>query len=371
MSFDSNLDSAGSPQLSSEPVFWLALPLAAVALAALPVFGSFTGMYWVSVGGVGLLAAAAAWRLRGLLLANASAPHREATARTAYKPQDIAALLYEVLPAWQHHVDIVKEQTEGAVMQLTTSFSQVLDRFDHTGIVAGSGPAATPGESIDPLVLCQRELQPVVSSLTDVIGGKDVMLSNIRSLARETHELQEMAAAVRSIAAQTNLLAINAAIEAARAGESGRGFAVVAAEVRKLSQRSAETGVRIGERVSQIAAIMHATMTAAELSTISDKHVVTMAGTIVEDVLQHIQKMATSAESMRRNGKIIRAEIEKLLIAMQFQDRVSQVLTIVRADMDRLQTSLEQGDEVALPTPEEWMQSFSQTYAMTEQNHRY
>jgi methyl-accepting chemotaxis protein len=287
-----------------------------------------------------------------------------------YSADHLAQLLGEVLPAWQHHVDIVKNQTETAVVQLTTSFSQVLDRFDHTGIVASQGPDANANQSIGLLSLCERELQPVVASLTDVIEGKDVMLADIRNLAAQTQELHAMAAEVGSIAAQTNLLAINAAIEAARAGESGRGFAVVAAEVRKLSQRSADTGKRIGERVAQIGAIVDSTVKAAEEAHVRDKHVVSLSGTIVSDVLGHVHTMGTQSDSMRRNGKIIRGEVEKLLMAMQFQDRVSQVLNGVNQDMARLEDALAQARTgVELPSPDAWMESLRGTYAMQDQNH--
>ena len=89
-------------------------------------------------------------------------------------------------------------------------------------------------------------------SIARLAGEIDQSVVTVNQLAGDSQAIGGVLAVIRSIAEQTNLLALNAAIEAARAGEQGRGFAVVADEVRTLAKRTQDSTEEIAQMIQRL-----------------------------------------------------------------------------------------------------------------------
>ncbi|MCK6262296.1 methyl-accepting chemotaxis protein [Vibrio sp. ZSDE26] len=131
-----------------------------------------------------------------------------------------------------------------AIEEFTTTVNEVAHKTQQTAEAA----KVADDKSKSGLRVVQQSYQSIESLATEING----LAEKITHLHQSSTDINNVIDVIKSVAEQTNLLALNAAIEAARAGEQGRGFAVVADEVRTLAQRTQESTLEIEGFISSL-----------------------------------------------------------------------------------------------------------------------
>jgi len=224
--------------------------------------------------------------------------------------------------------------TSGAEMQATVSDinqnTQIATKTaNKTGELAqnGSNEVALTATNIDELA----------TKLQDA-------LSQMETLERDSQSIGTVSDAIRGIAEQTNLLALNAAIEAARAGEQGRGFAVVADEVRSLAMRTQESTSEIETIISSLQASTQAIVSVVNQcyqNGIECSEQANQAGESLKIISSQVD------EVVEMNNQISNSLQEQDHVATEMSRHVIQIRDIAEQSQHRAATNAEASDDIA------------------------
>lgn len=143
--------------------------------------------------------------------------------------------------------------------------------------------------------------QELASSATTLSHRLGNLLDGSRSVLSEINKTDDILRFVSDVAANSNLLGLNAAIEAARAGEHGRGFSVVAEEIRKMAQNS-ETAVK------------------------DIKHILGNIQSQTSSMLQVIQETATLGETQSSASQQVSEAMSQLASSVSDIEKVAEIL---------------------------------------------
>jgi methyl-accepting chemotaxis protein len=284
----------------------------------------------------------------------------------------------QVFTIWDQQIGHCRDDSTQEVESLAHRFSGMVEslgkamQLSQANIVDVDSSANQGNDK--PMVGAMRaSLTGINDSLKSLLASKNEVFEDMQNLRELIVPLEDMATKVSSIADQTNLLALNAAIEAARAGETGRGFAVVADEVRSLASKSNSIGKDIVQTVASITKRIENALDNIESRSQQDSSVVKSTNQALEkmikDVEQSTASLSVSSQKLFTINEQINSDMDESLRALQFQDRLTQILgnmqsniTYVKGCMHQAQTFAEEGDTEKAVAILQWQDKIETKY---------
>ncbi|MCO7126908.1 methyl-accepting chemotaxis protein [Sporolactobacillus shoreicorticis] len=165
----------------------------------------------------------------------------------------------------------------------------------------------------------QEALEKAVTQVKNIKATNTQASDTIDRLVTQVGSIGQINSLIEEIAAQTNLLSLNAAIEAARAGEEGKGFSVVAEEIRKLARESAESTKQISEVIRSIqeqSAAVIKSMASGKIEIDKGIKMMEQTGLSFGDIQSSMNTVSKEVNKVTHSINSITTEVENVNTAM-------------------------------------------------------